>query len=100
MELNFQNSEIDTRTRCDHCGLELNVKDAIVKNNSAYCCNGCYGVSNLIYSLGLEEYYNIKDFGKHNQENPVIKADPEDYSYLNQDNFIQLYTSKKNPIIY
>ena len=97
MELNFQNSEIDTRTRCNHCGLEFNVKDAIVKNNSVYCCNGCYGVSNLIYSLGLEEYYNIKDFGKHDRENPVIKSDPEDYSYLNQENFIQLYTSKKNP---
>lgn len=96
MGLNFQNIDIADRIECDHCGAELDINDAVVKDKRAYCCNGCYSVSKMIHSMGLEEYYSIKDFGKHKQELPLIKTDMEDYSYLNQENFKKIYTDPTN----
>ena len=96
MELNYKNTDIDTCTRCEHCGEEIKRKDAIIKNSRVFCCSGCLGVSNLIHSLGLEEYYGIKDFDKHNKELLKTNNDKEDYSYLNQQNFIDTYTTGEN----
>ena len=55
--------------------------------------SGCSGASDLIHSLGLEEYYSIKNFDKHKEaEDRDSEKGTEDYSYLNQENFKKLYT--------
>ena len=93
MELNYQNTDIDNYTNCVHCGEEIRRKDALEENGRVFCCSGCLGVSNLIHSLGLEEYYSIKDFDKHGRVLPKTNCEKENYSYLNQQNFIDTYTT-------
>ena len=62
---NYQKTEIDSYARCEHCGKEVVKSDAVINNGLAFCCTGCLGVSNLIHSLGLGEYYSVKDYEKH-----------------------------------
>ena len=89
-----QSSDLD----CNHCGKSVDLKSAIYHKNNVYCCNGCLGASKLIFSLGLQKYYSIKDFNKHKSEKNHINNNSslEDYSYLNQENFKRLYTTNKN----
>lgn len=92
-----ENTGTESKTSCDHCGKEINLNDAELIDNRIYCCSGCYSVSQMIHSMGLEEYYSLRDPGKHKQEPSISKNDAESYSYLNQENFKKLYTSPSNP---
>ena len=88
----------NTEPTCSHCGKYTDDKNAVVKNNRIFCCNGCYGISNLIYSLGLEEYYRLRNPEKHKAKNDSEnKSEIDDFSYLNQDNFKKLYTTAETP---
>ena len=98
MESTYLNRDVETSTMCEHCGDKVDVKDAVMDNGHVFCCSGCLGVSKLIHSLGLGEYYNIKDFNKHNFD--LLKKpteEIEDYSYLNQKNFREFYTAENSP---
>ena len=98
MESTYLNRDVETSTMCEHCGDKVDVKDAVMDNGHVFCCSGCLGVSKLIHSLGLGEYYNIKDFNKHNFD--LLKKSTEeieDYSYLNQKNFREIYTAENSP---
>ncbi|MGI9534620.1 MAG: heavy metal translocating P-type ATPase [Thermodesulfobacteriota bacterium] len=98
IDSNYKYTERNTELKCSHCGNTTDIKNAVIKDDRVYCCNGCYGISNIIYSLGLEEYYSLQNVEKHKSQNqPDIIEAKDDFSYLNQENFKKLYTTADSP---
>jgi len=86
---------------CSHCGKITDDKSAVVKENNIFCCNGCHGIYEFIHSLGLEEFYKLRNSEKNIPgDNFNYKADPTDnFDFLNQSNFKKLYTTEESPNI-
>ena len=100
IDLHYKYPERIAELNCSHCGSTTEYKNAVIKNDRIYCCNGCYGISNLIYSLGLGEYYSLRNLEKHRSVGRTEnKSKGDDFSYLNQDNFKKLYTTEESPNI-
>ncbi|MGI9534441.1 MAG: heavy metal translocating P-type ATPase metal-binding domain-containing protein, partial [Thermodesulfobacteriota bacterium] len=98
IDSNYKYPERNAELTCSHCGEATDFNNAVFKEDNVYCCNGCYGISNLIYSLGLEEYYNLRNPEKHKYVNyPENNRSSDEFNYLNQDNFKRLYTTAESP---
>lgn len=86
-------------THCQHCGEELGISNIIESDGEYFCCNGCSSVYELLNNLGLGNFYRIKE--EQNIERtgrPIDSEKAEEYEYLNQDNFINQYTSPQYPL--
>ncbi|MEQ9618470.1 MAG: heavy metal translocating P-type ATPase metal-binding domain-containing protein [Deltaproteobacteria bacterium] len=85
--------------RCLHCGEELDSSNTVVSESGNFCCRGCMSVYELLHTLGLDNYYKIKDaqdIGKTGA--PIDTESTENYEYLNQKSFIELYTAAESPL--
>jgi Cu2+-exporting ATPase/Cu+-exporting ATPase len=84
--------------RCLHCGESLNATKIIESNGKLFCCHGCRSVYELLGTLGLDDYYGIRE--SQNILKTTPPADPatgEDYGYLDGESFTDLYVKKENP---
>ena len=84
---------------CLHCGEELDLSNVVFSNGNYFCCTGCSSVFELLNTLGLGNFYKIKE--EQNIEKTGRPIDPEkaeEYGYLDQDNFINQYTSSEYPL--
>lgn len=85
-------------SRCLHCGEDLDSSNTIESNGKLFCCNGCRSVYELLGSLGLDDYYAIRESQDIIQTAPP--ADPasgEDYGYLDSESFAGLYVREEKP---
>lgn len=86
-------------THCQHCGEELGLSNTVQSNGKYFCCTGCSSVYEFLNTLGLQNFYRIKeeqDIEKIGR--PIDPESKEDYGYLNLDNFIKQYTDPKSPL--
>jgi len=84
---------------CLHCGEELGLSNTVYSNGDYFCCTGCSSVYELLNTLGLQNFYKIKEeqnIGKTGR--PIDAEAKEEYGYLDQDNFINQYTSPETPL--
>jgi heavy metal translocating P-type ATPase len=87
------------QTHCLHCGNELGATGVVESGGKAFCCRGCLSVYELLHHLGLDGYYKLKEALSADQKQVPIDPDSsESYEYLNQDNFIKLYTTEESPL--
>ncbi len=85
--------------RCLHCGEDLGSSGTVHSEAGKFCCTGCRSVYELLNRLGLDNYYKIKDAQNIGRTSPPIDTESvEDYEYLNQGSFIELYTTEENPL--
>lgn len=77
---------------CLHCGNEIpeNCKGA---DADGFCCSGCRYVYEILHSMGLEQFYDIRDYRKLLPVNNRTDPDKK-YSYLNQENFKKIYKTE------
>jgi len=86
-------------THCLHCGEELSLSNTVFSDGEYFCCTGCSTVYELLNTLGLGNFYKIKEeqnIGKTGR--PIDPEAQEEYGYLDQDNFIDQYTSPEAPL--
>lgn len=86
-------------THCLHCGEELSLSNTVFSDGKYFCCTGCSTVYELLNTLGLGNFYKIKEeqnIGKTGS--PIDLEAQEEYGYLDQDNFIDQYTSPEAPL--
>ncbi len=87
------------QTHCFHCGDELVPSRVVESNGRLFCCTGCRSVYELLHQLGLDDFYRLKEALYKEEVRPPIDPDSsESYEYLNQDNFIKLYTTEESPL--
>ncbi|HEX3035509.1 MAG TPA: heavy metal translocating P-type ATPase metal-binding domain-containing protein [Thermodesulfobacteriota bacterium] len=88
------------RTHCLHCGDELVPGSIVESNGNLFCCIGCRSVYEFLHQLGLEDYYKVKETfdEKQKKQLPIEPDSSESYEYLNQDNFVKLYTTEECPL--
>ncbi|HKQ32402.1 MAG TPA: heavy metal translocating P-type ATPase metal-binding domain-containing protein, partial [Thermodesulfobacteriota bacterium] len=85
-------------SRCLHCGEKLDSSNIIESNGKLFCCNGCRSVYELLGSLGLDDYYTIRE--SQNIVRTTPPSDPasgEDYGYLDSESFAGLYVREEKP---
>jgi len=89
------------QTHCLHCGDELASSSVVESNGKLFCCPGCRSVYELLHQLGLDDFYRLKETLYKSEEIrlPIDPDSSESYEYLNQDNFIRLYTTEESPLI-
>lgn len=80
--------------RCLHCGNGLDETGYVHSSAGLFCCNGCRFVYNLLNDLGLDDFYKLRD--NNNLEPASAVFDNGEFSYLNQDNFKQLYRTDED----
>ncbi|HSE84454.1 MAG TPA: heavy metal translocating P-type ATPase [Thermodesulfobacteriota bacterium] len=98
-----ENSSINQhlkQTHCLHCGDELAPGSIVESDGNLFCCIGCRSVYEFLHQLGLEDYYKIKETfdEKGKRQLPIGPESSESYEYLNQDNFVKLYTTEEYPL--
>ncbi|MFI5323232.1 MAG: heavy metal translocating P-type ATPase [Thermodesulfobacteriota bacterium] len=84
--------------RCIHCGEELDSSNVIESNGKLFCCTGCRTVYELLNTLGLDNYYKIRESLNISKTAAPQDASGEDYGYLNSESFRDLYTTEANPL--
>lgn len=85
-------------THCLHCGEELTPSNIICSNGNYFCCTGCSAVYDLLHTLGLHDFYKIKDEQNIDKiGRPIDPESREEYGYLDQENFASQYTSSEFP---
>lgn len=84
--------------RCIHCGEELDSSNVIESNGKLFCCTGCRTVYELLNTLGLDNYYKIRESLNISKTAAPHDAPGEDYGYLNSESFRDLYTTEANPL--
>jgi len=90
--------EVLPLSRCLHCGEKLDSSNTIESNGKLFCCNGCRSVFELLGSLGLDDYYTIRESQEIIQTAPPSDpASGEDYGYLDSESFAGLYVSEEKP---
>ena len=92
-------SRLPLATHCEHCGEELIPSNTVESRGNLFCCNGCSAVYELLNTLGLENFYKIKE--EQNIEKigrPIDPESTEEYNYLDQENFISQYTNPELPL--
>ena len=101
MDLTNKYPERNAELVCSHCGSFTDNKNSVFKNDKVFCCNGCCTIFELIYSLGLQDYYSLRNSEKHGlyRSSDYSTEESEDFSYLRQKNFKKLYTSEQAPDI-
>ncbi len=78
---------------CLHCGEKITSSNIIISNNNYFCCSGCSAVYDLLNTLGLDNFYKIKEEQNIDKiGRPIDPESSEKYGYLNQDNFASQYT--------
>lgn len=90
--------EVQELNRCLHCGEDLDSSNTIESNGNLFCCNGCMSVYELLGTLGLGDYYTIRESQDITRTTPP--ADPasgEDYGYLESESFAGLYVTEEKP---
>ncbi len=83
--------------QCIHCGDLIQSGDPVDMNGNYFCCTGCLSVYEFLTNLGLNNYYDIKD--TQNTGSGIVPIDPDsddNYEYLNQKNFRQLYENPRH----
>ena len=84
---------------CAHCGETLTPSNTVESEGRHFCCTGCSSVHELLNTLGLGDFYKIKEAQDNAKLEPAMGADSgESYDYLNQSNFIEIYTKKDDPL--
>lgn len=84
---------------CQHCGERLTLSNTVHSRGKSFCCTGCSTVYELLNTLGLHDFYKIKE-----EQNiakigrPIDPESAEEYGYLNQENFASQYTSLEFPL--
>lgn len=84
---------------CAHCGDPADTGTAVEAGGLRFCCTGCRAVYEILNTLGLDDYYKIR--AAQNIQGSAPAQDPgsgEDYSYLDQKSFIDIYTTEENPL--
>ena len=84
---------------CAHCGEPTDTRTAVESDGLRFCCTGCSAVYEILNSLGLDDYYKIR--AAQNITGTAPARDPasgEDYSYLDQKSFIDIYTTEEKPL--
>lgn len=84
---------------CAHCGEPTDTRTAVESAGLRFCCTGCSAVYEILNSLGLDDYYKIR--AAQNITGTAPARDPasgEDYSYLDQKSFIDIYTTEEKPL--
>jgi Cu+-exporting ATPase len=74
------NNSASGRNRCYHCG-EACLGDGLMRNEKAFCCEGCLLVFDLIQHKGLCNYYELQNHPGLSQIRPVRK---EKFAVLDQ----------------
>lgn len=88
------------QTHCLHCGDGLLPTSIVESKGNSFCCSGCRSVYELLQQLGLEDYYKLKEtLSSEKKQLPINPDSSESYEYLNQDNFVKLYTTEESPLI-
>jgi len=86
-------------THCLHCGEGLTLSNRVLSNGNYFCCSGCSSVFELLNTLGLNDFYKIKEEQNIDKiGRPIDPESTEEYGYLDQDNFINQYTSVEYPL--
>nr|NIP30511.1 hypothetical protein [Candidatus Dadabacteria bacterium]NIQ14915.1 hypothetical protein [Candidatus Dadabacteria bacterium] len=91
--------DLPIATHCQHCGEELCISNIVESKGSYFCCSGCCAVYELLNTLGLDSFYKIKK--EQNIEKigrPIDPESNEQYTYLEQENFISQYTNSESPL--
>jgi len=79
---------------CLHCGNEIpHGKSISSKRDELFCCSGCNYVFNLINSLGLDDFYELRDEQKIT---PVGEICDQEFGYLDLDDFKKIYKTDEN----
>lgn len=84
---------------CAHCGDPTDTRTAVEAGDLRFCCTGCRAVYEILNTLGLDDYYKIR--AAQNIPGSAPAQDPgsaEDYSYLDQKSFMDLYTAEESPL--
>jgi Cu+-exporting ATPase len=86
---------VSAEQTCIHCGADCG-KTPIIRNNSAFCCNGCEQVYLLLNEFKLDQYYTLTKM-------PGVKVDDvghhEKYAFLDKEEVKEkLYEFHENDI--
>lgn len=83
------------KKRCDHCHLEYEssflVEDTSLETPKYFCCKGCQGVFHLLYSEGLNNFY--EKMGETTLNPPSL--DKDDTSRFDLEGFLAKYVKHK-----
>ena len=74
---------------CLHCGNEI----PNLSGTGNFCCNGCKYVFSVINSLGLDDFYELRDEQKLS---PVGEISDQEFGYLDLEEFKKIYRSGEN----
>lgn len=85
-----EKTEYRKSSACLHCGNEIPGSYEHGKEDK-FCCSGCKFVYNLLYDLGLNDFYQLRDDQKLVPVSEV--GGSEEFGYLDQDNFKKIYKS-------
>jgi Cu2+-exporting ATPase/Cu+-exporting ATPase len=86
--------QANVKFECYHCGETSHTPIVLVDKSGKelpFCCHGCVSVFRLINSKGMEEFYKIKETGVQFQKSGPISITEIDYSYLDDEKFIEKY---------
>ncbi len=85
-------------THCLHCGEGLTASNRVSSDGNFFCCTGCSAVYDLLNTLGLQDFYKIKEEQNIDKiGRPIDPESVEEYGYLDQENFANQYTSLEFP---
>jgi heavy metal translocating P-type ATPase len=83
-----------TTFTCYHCHETAPVSEKIIFDNKDFCCHGCKSVYQILNDNGLNTYYKIKE--DENAITAPVKQSNEDYSYMDQAEFINEFVELKD----
>lgn len=90
--------DLSETTHCLHCGEGLTASNRVFSDENYFCCTGCSTVYNLLNTLGLQDFYKIKEEQNIDKiGRPIDPESVEEYVYLDQENFASQYTSLEFP---
>lgn len=91
--------ELPVYGSCVHCGEPTDIETAVESAGLRFCCTGCSAVYEILNSLGLDDYYKIRAAQNITGTSPALDpASGEDYSYLDQKSFADIYTTEEKPL--
>jgi P-type Cu2+ transporter len=86
------NQAIENKNLCKHCHLPLNSK---VEKESGFCCIGCQTVHDLIESLGLSHFYDLRAKDNNWLTKPVSLAKSK-FAFFDDLLFQQEYVTQES----
>lgn len=86
-------------TNCFHCCSEVVHSSGVTSNGRLFCCGGCRAVYEFLKKSGLDNFYDLRE--ENNLIDSIKEVDwsyDENYEYLDQENFINYYTTEERPL--